>query len=170
MRKPPLLGTGFRYIFTLVVGMTLSMVLAYGTVRLMTRGMELRVPVDEALVDRAWRHRENANALIQIANEYCQHPQGTLTRTSPLLLEYRARIDEVRDRMSAQHLLQDPPARTLLAAADRAASMLLHPGDLALRAAALGELRAALEELDQFLERGGARRRVGIPPTPVLFK
>lgn len=167
-----MLGTGLRYFLTVLLGMTLSIVIAYGAVRLLTRGT---VPVRDATaseVDAGWRLRAAGNELARLGNAFLDAvPQAvaTIPPTTRQWLEgeYTADIAAAQRELGSESLIRYAPARRLLDGCGRLAALANHPEDLALRKAAFGDLRQALEELRDYLRVSGLQRHIALPETPL---
>lgn len=167
-----ILGTGFRYFLTVLVGMSLSIVIAYGAVRLLTRGT---VPARDATaseVDAGWRLRAAGNELARLGNAFTDAVPAEVATILPttrqwLEGEYVAAIAVVQRELGSDALIRYAPARRLMDACGRLSALGNHPEDLSLRKAALGDLSQALDELRVYLRQSGIQRHVALPETPL---
>lgn len=171
-RNRPLLGTGGRYVITVLIGTTLSMLIAYAAVRALTRGTTVAAPPAQAEARQAHELRIAANELARLTNEIlaAMPPAGAaLPPSVKQWLEGQCQedLEAVRQELLTPPLSQAPPARHLAAACARLASLALHPEDLALRKLARAEVAGALTSLDDLIRMRGLSRHVAVPATPL---
>lgn len=171
-RGAPVLGTGIRYVLSVLAGMTLSMLIAFAAVRTLTRGTVFVTEVSTRQVAAAWALRSCANELTRLANSFSDAvpmPSGALalgTRTW-LAEKFQDEVDTLRQRLGAGELQGLSQARALADACARLSSMALHPEDAALRAAARAEIQSAVEDANAYVRENGLERRVALPITPL---
>lgn len=163
------LGTGLRYFLTVLLGMSLSMVLAYGTVRYLTRGTTFVMDLSPQERDRAWALRAAANALARSCNEFQEAmPVGAATPAAGtqrwLQESWLAALDEASASLEVEGLMTLPEAVALRGAMDRTRTLARHPDDAALRKAVLGEVARALEGVNALLNTPRLRGSVALPP------
>lgn len=165
------MGTGLRYFFTVLIGMTVSMVLAFTTVRLLTRGTTYVGDLSPQERDRAWALRETANEMARLIHAFQEAVPARSAPPAPGTLrwlreELPGRIQALDARLATPSLVDLPEAKALRAAGERLKTLGLHPQDPALRSAALGEIRGALDDIDQYLNAPQRHGRIALPAPP----
>ena len=171
-RKRPALGTGLRYVFTVLLGMTLSMVIAFVAVRSLTRGTEFTTETNSRQVAAAWALRNCANELTRLCNalvDAVPKPSTALPLGTRAWLaeKFQSDIDALRRELGSAELQDFTQARSLVDACARLSSVALHPEDPALRRVALNEIRSAVDAANSYIRDNALERRVALPITPL---
>lgn len=171
-RGAPALGTGLRYVLTVLAGMTLSMVIAFVAVRTLTRGTQFSMEANTREVSAAWALRNCANELTRLTNAFVDAvpvPSSTLTLGTRTWLaeQFQDEVDSLRRQAGAGELQDLSPSRALADACARLSSMALHPEDAGLRTAAMQEVRRAVDGANTYVREKGLERRVALPITPM---
>jgi len=166
------LGTGLRYFLTVLVGMSVSMLIAYATVRTLTRGTTFVVELSPAERDRAWALRESANELARLANEFqdaipAQGAPPAIGTLRWLRAELPERLRALDSTLTNGPLGKVPEAQALHAAGERLKVLALHPQDAPLRTATLEEIRRAIEGIDEYLNAPQRRGHIALPTIPL---
>lgn len=170
-RKGSVLGTGLRYVVTVLVGTTLSMAIAYAAVRVLTRGTTFVGDTTTAEVQRGWDLRAAANELTRLANEFVDAVPTPATPLSDraktwLRSEYPNEMQALQTALSTEAMLDLAPARELLSACGRLRALALHPDDAGLRGSVLNEIKSALDGADNYLRERHLQGRIALPVTP----
>ena len=171
-RGRPALGTGIRYVFTVLLGTTLSMVIAFVAVRALTRGTQFNFDATTAQVEAAWNLRNCANELTRLTNAMLDAvptpsaPPALATRTW-LAEGFQDDVEALRSELGAGNIQDYAEARGLMDACARLAALALHPNDAGLRATAHAEIARAVDAANEQIRRSGLERRVALPITPL---
>lgn len=171
-RNAGVLGSGPRYVLTVLLGMSASMVVAYGMVRVMTKDTVFAPDADAGAVDRAWTLRACANELTRLANAFSDAAPSPAAPLSPgtrlwLRQSFQDEVTTLQRELAGDRLAGEAPTRELLAACARLSSMALHSDDAALRRVAYDDIRRALGAVESYIAEKRLQRRIALPVTPL---
>jgi hypothetical protein len=159
-------------LFALLAG-TAGMAISYGMVRHLTRDLSLTPRIDEAALTRSSTLRNQTNRLVDLSLEYLDHIPLDAQAPKPgavkwVQSEFRPRLQHLRSEIEERARFDaavvsagSAPHRALLAAMDRLATMAAHPVDMQLRAAAIRDVRRAVTNTDEYLNRRHLGRYIG---------
>ena len=166
-----MLGTGLGYFLTVMLGMSVSMMIAYLTVRTLTRGTTFVVEMSPAERNRVWVLREAANELARLSQEFQSAVPERSAAPAPatqhwLREELPERLRALDASLAEAQLTTNPEAQALSAAGERLKILATHPQDKALRDAALAEVQSALDEVEEYLNMPQRRGQLGEAKSP----
>ncbi len=145
-----------RYILLVLLGFTISMGVAFGVVRYLTRDLSMVPGLDPMQVDQAAQLRHASNTLLQLFGAYLDEIALDAQALKPGARQWIARgfspkLNELRNVLDNDALMELPPCRRLAAAAERAANMAAHPEDQALRRRTAEDILKAAQETEAYL-------------------
>jgi len=153
-----------------VLGGVAGMGVSYAVVRHLTRSLTLVPAVDQKALFVAKALRAQTNQMILLMLEFLDHVPLDAKAPPPetfswIQRDFSPRAQSFRAALDAAPAFPGPPGlrSELRAAAERISNMAAHPGDLALRKAALGDVRRSAQHTEEYITQLGMDRYITEP-------